>query len=148
MSRDRLAAWRAGARDPIRWIVISTHGIPDWAREGEVEAAVVPFRITDAEAQLAAARQGLGMTTLPCFVGDADPLLVRAPGTEVGCGGAYCARPITAAQMIAITDTADLRPRRIVVGETTMCSIRRLQRCSANRDRVAKGRPSCEMDSW
>ena len=36
MSRDRLAAWRAGAPDPIRWIVISIHGIPDWAREGEV----------------------------------------------------------------------------------------------------------------
>ena len=33
MSRDRLAAWRAGAPDPIRWIVISIHGIPDWARE-------------------------------------------------------------------------------------------------------------------
>ncbi len=36
MSRDRLAAWRAGAPDPIRWIVISIHGIPDWASEGEV----------------------------------------------------------------------------------------------------------------
>ena len=38
MSRDRLAAWRAGAPDPIRWIVISAHGIPDWAREGTVRA--------------------------------------------------------------------------------------------------------------
>lgn len=28
MSRDRLAAWRAGAPDPFRWIVISMHGIP------------------------------------------------------------------------------------------------------------------------
>ena len=36
ISRDRLAAWRAGAPDPIRWIVISSHGIPDWASEGEV----------------------------------------------------------------------------------------------------------------
>src|SRR5580700_4268496 len=36
MSRDRLAAWRAGAPDPIRWIVISSHGIPDWAHGGEV----------------------------------------------------------------------------------------------------------------
>ena len=36
MSRDRLAAWRAGAPDPIRWIVIGIHGIPDWASEGEV----------------------------------------------------------------------------------------------------------------
>src|SRR6202166_4812398 len=36
MSRNRLAAWRAGAPDPIRWIVISSNGIPDWASEGEV----------------------------------------------------------------------------------------------------------------
>ena len=83
MSCDRLAAWRAGAPDPIRWIVISLHGIPDWAREGEVRATRVPFRSTDAEAQIAAVRQGLGMTTLPCFVGDADPLLVRVPGTDL-----------------------------------------------------------------
>jgi DNA-binding transcriptional LysR family regulator len=83
MSRDRLAAWRAGSPDPIRWIVISIHGIPDWAREGEVRTTGVPFRTTDAEAQIAAARHGLGMTTLPCFVGDADPLLVRVPGTDL-----------------------------------------------------------------
>ena len=83
MSRDRLAAWRAGAPDPIRWIVISIHGIPEWASEGEVRTTAVPFRTTDAEAQIAAVRQGLGMTTLPCFVGDADPLLVRVPGTEL-----------------------------------------------------------------
>ena len=36
MSRDLLAAWRAGAPDRIRWIVKNKHGIPDWAREGEV----------------------------------------------------------------------------------------------------------------
>ena len=30
-----------------------------------------------------AARQGLGVTTLPCFVGDADPLLARAPGAPL-----------------------------------------------------------------
>jgi DNA-binding transcriptional LysR family regulator len=83
MSCDRLAAWRAGAPDPIRWIVISIHGIPDWASEGEVRTAGVPFRTTDAEAQIVAVRQGLGMTTLPCFVGDADPLLARVPGTDL-----------------------------------------------------------------
>lgn len=83
MSRDRLAAWHAGAPDPIRWIVISIHGIPDWAHPGEVRAAEVPFRVTDAEAQVVAVRQGLGMTTLPCFVGDADPLLARVPGTDL-----------------------------------------------------------------
>ncbi len=87
ISRERLAAWRAGAPDPIRWIVISLHGLPDWAREGEVRATGVPFRTTDAAAQLAAVRQGLGMTTLPCFVGDADPLLARAPGAELHMHG-------------------------------------------------------------
>jgi DNA-binding transcriptional LysR family regulator len=83
MARDRLAAWRAGALDPLRWIVISSHGIPDWATEGEVRATGVPFRTTDAQTQIAAVQQGLGITTLPCFVGDADPLLVRVPGTDL-----------------------------------------------------------------
>src|ERR1700728_3197697 len=47
ISRDLLAAWRAGAADRIRWIVISQNGISDWAREGEVPAAEVPFKTTD-----------------------------------------------------------------------------------------------------
>jgi DNA-binding transcriptional LysR family regulator len=83
MSRDLLAAWRAGAPDRIRWIVRSLDGIPDWARAGEVRTTEVAFRTTDGEAQIVAVRQGLGMTTLPCFVGDADPLLMRVPGTAL-----------------------------------------------------------------
>jgi DNA-binding transcriptional LysR family regulator len=87
MSRDLLAAWRAGAPDRIRWIVKSQHGVSDWAREGEVPAAEVPFKVTDVGAQIVAVRQGLGMTTLPCFVGDADPLLARAPGAPLHMHG-------------------------------------------------------------
>ena len=83
IARHRLAAWRAGAPDPIRWIVISRHGIPDWASGGEVRATGAPFRTTDGEAQIGAVRQGLGLTTLPCFIGDADPLLARAPGAAL-----------------------------------------------------------------
>jgi DNA-binding transcriptional LysR family regulator len=83
MSRDLLAAWRAGASDPIRWIVISKDGAPDWVRDGEVRTMEVSFRTTDGEVQIAAVRQGLGVTTLPCFVADADPLLVRVPGTDL-----------------------------------------------------------------
>jgi DNA-binding transcriptional LysR family regulator len=83
ISRARLAAWRAGASDFIRWIVIGMHGIPEWASEGEVRTTGAPFRVTDAAAEIAAVRQGLGMTTLPCFVGDADPLLARVPGTDL-----------------------------------------------------------------
>ena len=50
---------------------------------GEVRAKGVPFRITDFDAQVAAVRQGVGITILPCFVGDADPLLVRVPGADL-----------------------------------------------------------------
>jgi DNA-binding transcriptional LysR family regulator len=81
MSRDRLTASHAGAPDPMRWIVVSSDGVPDWACEAG--ATGMPFRITDGEAQIVAVRQGLGMTTLPCFIGDADPLLARAPGTDL-----------------------------------------------------------------
>lgn len=83
ISRDRLAAWRTGAPDPIRPIVIGGQGVPDWADEGEVRAAGVPFRAPDADTQIAAARQGIGMTKLPCFVGDADRLLARVPGIDL-----------------------------------------------------------------
>ncbi|HVE23547.1 MAG TPA: LysR family transcriptional regulator [Acidocella sp.] len=87
MSRDRLEAWRAGAQDALRWIVINNHGIPDWARQSEIQTTKVPFRTPDAEAQIAAAQQGIGMTKLPCFVGDAAPLLVRVPGTDLHMHG-------------------------------------------------------------
>lgn len=83
MSRDLHAAWGAGGHDPVRWIVAGPDDISDWAREGEVRAAAVPFKTTDGETQIAAVRQGLGMTILPCFVGDADPLLVRSPGSSL-----------------------------------------------------------------
>jgi DNA-binding transcriptional LysR family regulator len=88
LSRDLLAAWRAGAPGSIRPIVINDHGAPDWALEGEVHATGVPFRAPDAEAQVAAARQGIGITRLPCFVGDADPQLARAPGVKPRVNGA------------------------------------------------------------
>src|SRR5262249_27202366 len=48
MSRDLLAAWRAGAPDRIRWIVKGKSGIPDWARGGEIGTTEVPFMTTDA----------------------------------------------------------------------------------------------------
>ena len=83
IARERLAYSLADAASPLRWIVISMHGVPDWAGAGEVRAGGVPFRVTDAAAQLEAVRRGLGMTTLPCFVGDADPLLARMPGTAL-----------------------------------------------------------------
>ena len=87
LSRDLLDAWRTGKADQVRWIVKDNIGLPDWAHQGKVPAAEVPFRTTNADAQIVAVRQGLGMTTLPCFVGDADPLLARAPGTGLQMHG-------------------------------------------------------------
>lgn len=83
ISRDRLTDWRMGKPGSLRWIVINTHGVPAWAGDGEVSASSVYFKVNDGEAQIVAVRQGLGITTLPCFVGDADPALVRVPGTEL-----------------------------------------------------------------
>jgi DNA-binding transcriptional LysR family regulator len=83
IARDLLAAWRAGSADPLRWIVKSNHGVPDWATTGALRPTDARFKATDSVAQIVAVRQGIGITTLPCFVGDADPLLVRAPGADL-----------------------------------------------------------------
>ncbi len=83
LSSELLLAWRAETIQTVRWILKEFDGIPVWGRAGEVPIAGVPFRTADAGSHIAAVRQGLGMTTLPCFVGDADPLLVRAPGTRL-----------------------------------------------------------------
>ena len=87
MSRELLAAWRTGEVERVRWIVKGNIGVPDWALQGDVPAAEVPFRTTNADAQIVAVRQGLGMTMLPCFVGDTDPLLARVPGSELRMHG-------------------------------------------------------------
>lgn len=83
ISRDRLAAWHAGAGGPVRWIAVNSEGVPDWAREGEIDVMGEPFRTSDAQAQIVAVQQGIGMTKLPCFVGDADPSLIQVPGTDL-----------------------------------------------------------------
>ena len=83
ISRDRLAARRAGVPDPIRWIDVSGPGVPDWSREGKSHTTGVPFWTTDSASQISAVRQGIGITTLPCFVGDVDPLLMRVPGADL-----------------------------------------------------------------
>ena len=87
ISRDLHDAWRAGEPDRVRWIVEDRHGIPDWATGGEIRSTEVPFRTIDAEAQIVAARQGLGMAVLSCFVGDTDTLLMRVPGTAMHLHG-------------------------------------------------------------
>ena len=83
LSRDLLATWAGKPAQPLRWVLKPFDGIPDWARGGSIPLEKVALRVTDAGAHIAAVLQGLGVTTLPCFVGDAEPALVRAPGTGV-----------------------------------------------------------------
>jgi hypothetical protein len=68
----------SGDRERGRRIVseIESFSTPIFSKVGPMAAA---------EAQIAAARLGLGMTTLSCFVGDADLLLVR----DVSARGDY-----------------------------------------------------------
>ena len=62
-------------------------GVPDWTAGLDIAVTGGVFRTTDAETQIAAVRQGLGLAALPCFVGDADPSLTRAPGAQLRTHG-------------------------------------------------------------
>ncbi|PDS40570.1 LysR family transcriptional regulator [Rhizobium anhuiense] len=87
IARELLADWRAGMAERIRWIVKKFDGIPDWGREGDIPISEISFKTIDAGTHIAALRQGIGMTALPCFVGDADPLLAKVPGTGLHMHG-------------------------------------------------------------
>ena len=82
-SRDLLATWAEGPPQPLKWILKPFDGVPEWAHSGSIPLGKTGLRVMEAGSHIAAARQGVGMTTLPCFVGDADRALVRVPGTSV-----------------------------------------------------------------
>lgn len=88
LSRALLTARNEPASRPLSWILKPFDGIPDWAQGGAIPIGKASLRVADAGTHIAAARQGLGLTTLPCFVGDADPALARAPGTGTHRHGA------------------------------------------------------------
>ncbi|KAJ54321.1 hypothetical protein ACMU_19045 [Actibacterium mucosum KCTC 23349] len=51
----------------------------DWIAASAFPNARLRHRMTEGATQIAFARAGAGLTMLPCFVGDAEPGLVRAP---------------------------------------------------------------------
>ncbi|NEQ53070.1 MAG: LysR family transcriptional regulator [Leptolyngbya sp. SIO3F4] len=53
--------------------------LPDWVRQSEFPNLPVRGRFNNPLAQIAAARAGLGIIRIPCFLGDADPALQRVP---------------------------------------------------------------------
>jgi len=67
---------------PLKWLLWAGDWPPPAGANVEaLRMAPVPARFSDTLAQAAAARAGMGIAPLPCFVGDADPELVRVPGS-------------------------------------------------------------------
>ncbi|MBT9317811.1 LysR family transcriptional regulator [Leptothoe spongobia] len=59
---------------------------PDWVKQSEFPHLSIRGQIASILAQLAAAKEGLGLARLPCFVGDSDSRLQRVPpGRSVPC---------------------------------------------------------------
>ncbi len=52
---------------------------PQWVRESPYPEARARNRIPNPLAQLAAAKAGMGLSMLPCFIGDTEPTLRRLP---------------------------------------------------------------------
>lgn len=100
-SRDYLSALKR-RNDPstARWLGwLEDEGpYPDWTQSTEFANAPIWGFFPDLAIQQMAARQGLGLTMLPCLIGDSDPSLVRAT-----------TRPPTESREIWILTHADLR---------------------------------------
>lgn len=64
--------------DELRWIGWSdTVSDPQWVRESPFPRAPARNRIASTMVQLAAAKSGMGLAMLPCYLGDTEPTLRR-----------------------------------------------------------------------
>ena len=52
---------------------------PEWVRNGPLPETPVHGRVSSDVGQLEAAKAGVGIALLPCYLGDTDPALVRVP---------------------------------------------------------------------
>lgn len=82
-ARDLIAAWTAGERPSLRWITRHNIAASDWVCDDQIQVSDVPFRTNRASCQIEALRKGVGISVIPCFVGDAQPDLVRVPGIDL-----------------------------------------------------------------
>lgn len=57
-------------------------GFPDWVRQSPFPDAPARGHFNNAMLQAYAVQAGLGLATLPCFVGDVLPNVIRIPGCE------------------------------------------------------------------
>ena len=80
-----IARDQTGARSAApAWLLGTNEAVPtNWRPAGGIEMAAVPIRFSEMRSQMEAARAGMGISALPCFLGDADPMLIRVPGSPV-----------------------------------------------------------------
>jgi DNA-binding transcriptional LysR family regulator len=60
--------------------------LPQWVKNSEFPNFKVVHQTSHLMAQLAAAKSGLGISMLPCFIADQEPSLQRVPGSQVQTG--------------------------------------------------------------
>ena len=57
---------------------------PQWVRASDYPKALIHGRVHNSVVQLAAVKAGMGLSMLPCFMGDPEPGLRRMPpGTTI-----------------------------------------------------------------
>lgn len=56
---------------------------PQWIKNSEFPNSSIQHQVSHILVQLAAAKAGLGISILPCFMGDPEPSLQRLPGATV-----------------------------------------------------------------
>lgn len=72
------------ARKSVAWLLGPNETAPtDWEPGDGIRMGSTPIRFAEMQSQFEAVRAGMGVSLLPCFLGDADPMLVRVPGSAV-----------------------------------------------------------------
>jgi molybdate transport repressor ModE-like protein len=77
---ERVGPLQTGDGSGACWIGWSAGS--EWVQQTPFPKAAVKHRLADIHAQMEAAKAGLGMAWVPCFLGDRVEGLVRVPGAE------------------------------------------------------------------
>lgn len=80
VARDVMMDIQQNASTHLKWVLKEEDGAPpEWADKVAFAKDAVPYVVSDLAMQLASVRAGIGVTILPCFVGDNDRSLMRVP---------------------------------------------------------------------
>lgn len=83
LSHDLLTKLAKRPDQPLKWLLKAEDGAPPtWATPGAFTISETIITFSELQAQIVAAKASMGLAVLPCFIGDADPLLVRVPASQ------------------------------------------------------------------